>query len=528
MLETDVLVIGSGISGLSYAIKIAERLPNIKILIVTKDDEEESNTKYAQGGLAVVTNLFQDSYKKHIEDTFLAGNGLCDEEVVKVVITEGPDRFHEIIKWGVQFDKNKQGGYNLGREGGHTANRIVHHKDITGFEIERALLKSVANNQNINILNHHYVIDLITEHHIKISEESESKITCFGAYVLNKKKNKIITVRSKITMLATGGAGHVYKNTTNPPIATGDGIGLAFRAGAEIKNMQFFQFHPTAFYSKLDGRLFLISEAVRGFGAKLRLIGGKAFMHKYDTREELASRDIVARAIDNELKISGEEYVGLDCTNLDEKRFLKHFPNIYNHCIKEGINPFKQYIPVVPAAHYMCGGIIANLDGASSIKNLFTVGECAYTGLHGANRLASNSLLEAMVFGHRSAIKTIELLKSNKFNLELFKQIPDWNSEGMRVTDEMVLISYIKKELQHLMSDLVGIVRSKSRLQRAAQREREISASIKELYNLSILSPQLSELRNLVAVSHLIIHQSIEQKENRGAFYNKDLEQKIL
>ncbi|MCB9202326.1 MAG: L-aspartate oxidase [Flavobacteriales bacterium] len=524
MIETDVLVIGSGISGLSYALKVAETLPEVNVTIVTKDNESESNTKYAQGGLAVVTDLENDSYQKHIEDTLLAGDGLCDREVVEIVVKEGPERFKEIINWGANFDKDKKGEFNLGREGGHTENRIVHHKDITGFEIERALLETVNNTKNITLYTHHYVIDLITEHHIRPKEKRKEKVTCFGAYVLDKKQKVIKRIRSKITLLATGGAGHVYKNSTNPSIATGDGIGLAFRAKAKIENMQFFQFHPTAFYSKLDGRLFLISEAVRGFGAKLRLMDGSKFMHKYDEREELASRDIVARAIDNELKISGEEFVGLDCSHLDKEEFLKHFPNIYEHCIEQGIDPFKQYIPVVPAAHYMCGGIKTGIDGMSSVSNLFAVGECTCTGLHGANRLASNSLLEALVFGHRSAIKTVALLKENKFDTTNFEKIPNWNQDGMTVNEEMVMISYLRKELQILMSDLVGIVRSNRRLQLAATKENEIYLSVKELYDLSILSPQLSELRNLVAVAHLIIHQSISQKENRGAYYNKDLE----
>lgn len=523
MLKTDILIIGSGISGLTYAIKIAEKQPvNNNILIVTKNNINESNTKYAQGGLAVVTNLLQDNYKKHVEDTLQAGDGLCDEKIVNLVINEGPDRFQEIVNWGAKFDKNTQGNYNLIKEGGHSENRIVHYKDITGFEIERALLKHVLHNKNINILTHHYAIDLITEYQIT-NKKNIKNMTCYGAYVLNKNKNQIITIHSKITILATGGAGHIYKNTTNPSIATGDGIGLAFRAGAKIKNMQFFQFHPTALYHKLNKKLFLISEAVRGFGAILRLKNGESFMYKYDQRKELASRDIIARAIDNELKISKQKYVTLDCTHINKTIFLKHFPNIYNHCIQNGINPLQDYIPVVPAAHYMCGGVITDVNGLSTINNLFAIGECSYTGLHGANRLASNSLLEAIVFSHRSAIKSIQILKKNNFNIINLKKNSNWNTNKISITNTKILIASIKKELQNLMSNLVGIIRSNKTLEIAAQREKEISLSIQTLYQFSIISPELIELRNLIQVAHLIIYQSIKQKENKGTFYNKDL-----
>lgn len=523
-METDVLVIGSGISGLSYALKVAEKCSDSQITIVTKDDEGESNTKYAQGGLAVVTDFDNDSFNKHIEDTMRAGDGLSDRNVVEIVVKEGPKRFKEIVEWGANFDQSHHGNFTLGREGGHTENRIVHHKDITGFEIERALLEAVKLNPNITLLTHHYVIDLITEHHLNNQVLDEQNITCFGAYVLDKKNEKIKRIRAKITLMATGGIGQVYRNTTNPPIATGDGIGLAYRAKANISNMQFIQFHPTALYSRMSGRLFLISEAVRGDGAKLRTKDGKPFMHKYDEREELASRDIVARAIDNELKISGDEFVGLDCRQMDKEKFIAHFPNIYEKCISEGIDPFTQLIPVVPACHYLCGGISVDIHSQTSIKNLFAVGECTNTGLHGANRLASNSLLEALVFAHRAAMKSIEFLNDNKFDFEKINNIPQWNDEGLQVTDEMVLIKYLRKDLQNLMSDLVGIVRSNARLQLALEKEEEIHRAVKELYKISVLSPQLSELRNLVSVAYLIITQSIEQKENRGAFYNKDFD----
>lgn len=524
MQNTDVLVIGSGISGLSYAIKVAQKYPESKITIVTKADEEESNTKYAQGGVAVVTDMENDSFEKHIEDTLRAGDGLCKRDTVEIVVKEGPQRFKEIVSWGAQFDKDDLGTYDLGREGGHTENRVVHHKDITGYEIERALLAVVEKTPNIELLSHHYVIDLVTEHHIPDTEFNPKEINCYGAYVLDLASGKVKKFTSKITMMATGGCGHVYKNTTNPVIATGDGIGLAFRAKASISNMQFIQFHPTALYSNRSGQLFLISEAVRGFGAKLRTKNGKPFMHKYDEREELASRDIVARAIDNEMKLTGDDFVCLDCRHLDREKFMEHFPNIYEKCKEEGLDMFSDLIPVVPASHYLCGGIDVDLYGQTSINNLFAVGECSNTGLHGANRLASNSLLEAMVFGHRAALKTVELLNKNNFNKEKIDRVPEWNDEGLKVTQEMVLLNYLKKQLQIMMSDLVSIVRTNERLELAREKEEEIYKSVKEIYKMNLLSPQLSELRNLVSVARLIIHQSIAQKENRGAFFNKDLE----
>ncbi len=524
MIYTDVLVIGSGISGLSYALKIAQEKPDVKITVITKSDEEESNTKYAQGGMAVVTDFKKDSFDKHIEDTLRAGDGLCKRETVEIVVKEGPERLKEIVEWGAQFDKSVGEMFDLGREGGHTENRVVHYKDVTGAEIERALLKAIKGMNNIELLNHHYVIDLITEHHIPNESFDKYNLNCYGAYVLDLKTQHIKRMSAKITLMATGGCGHVYKNTTNPIIATGDGIGLAHRAKARISNMEFIQFHPTAFYSNRSGQLSLISEAVRGFGAKLKAANGEPFMHKYDEREELASRDIVARAIDNEMKLRGDDYVCLDCRHLDKEKFLEHFPNIYQQCKDEGFDMLTDLIPVVPASHYLCGGIDVDLFGQSTIKNMFAVGECSNTGLHGANRLASNSLLEALVFAHRAALKTLERLKEDNFNYTNLHKIPEWNEEGLQVNEEMVVLSYLRKDLQNLMSDLVSIVRSNERLKMAKRKEEEIYRAVKEMYNLSILSPQLSELRNLVSVAFLIITQSMERKENRGAFYNKDLD----
>ncbi|KIA84946.1 L-aspartate oxidase [Kaistella solincola] len=521
MIKADVLVIGSGISGLSYAIKVSEKMPEAKIIIVTKGDEDESNTKYAQGGLAVVTDFDNDGFQKHIDDTMRAGDGENNLEVVKMVIEKGPERFKELVEWGTNFDK-KDGNLMLGREGGHTENRIVHHKDITGKEIERALLVTANKSPNIEILPHHYVIDLITQHHVPGKIFDLNKIDCYGAYILDEKNKKIKKITAKITMVATGGAGHVYKNTTNPIIATGDGIAFVHRARGKVSNMQYYQFHPTALYSKRDGMLFLISEAVRGDGAKLRTKDGEKFMQKYDEREELASRDIVARAIDNELKISGDDYVGLDCRDMDREKFIEHFPNIYEKCLDEGIDPFEQLIPVVPACHYLMGGIETDMNGQSSIKNLFAVGECTNSGLHGANRLASNSLLEGLVFGHNAAIKTVELLTVNDFNFDDLKAVPEWNEEGMKMMDEMVMVSYLRRQLQEMMSDLVSIVRSNDRLALAKKKQQEIFEAVTELYNYSILSPKLSELRNLTNISYLIIKHSLMMKENKGAFFNKD------
>lgn len=523
MIKADVLVIGSGISGLSYAIKVSEKMPEAQITIVTKADEDESNTKYAQGGLAVVTDFDKDNFQKHIDDTMRAGDGENKRDVVEMVIKEGPARFQELVDWGTRFDMEKDGDFKLGREGGHTENRIVHHKDITGAEIERALLETVKRSKNIEMLAHHYVVDLITQHHVPGKELNTDDISCYGAYILDEKNKKIKKITAKITLVATGGAGHVYKNTTNPVIATGDGIAFVHRARGRVSNMQYYQFHPTALYSKRDGMLFLISEAVRGDGAKLRTKDGEKFMQKYDEREELASRDIVARAIDNELKISGDDYVGLDCREMDQEKFKEHFPNIYQKCLNEGIDPFKQLIPVVPACHYLMGGIDIDMDGQSSINNLFAVGECTNSGLHGANRLASNSLLEGVVFGHNAALKTVELLRINEFNFDDLKAVPEWNEEGMKMMDEMVLVSYLRRQLQEMMSDLVSIVRSNERLALAKKKQREIYEAVTELYNYSIMSPQLSELRNLVNISYLIIKHSLAMKENKGAFYNKDL-----
>lgn len=522
-MEVDVLVIGSGIAGLTYAIKVAERFPDKQVLIITKSDEDESNTKYAQGGVAAVFNLEVDSYEKHVEDTLIAGDGLCDEEVVRFVVQEGPERIKEIIGWGAQFDKDSDGSYHLGKEGGHTENRVLHHKDVTGREIERALLGKMHALSNITVHTHHFVIDLITEHHIGgVVTRVTPGVTCFGVYVLNLETQHIEKILSKVTLLATGGVGQIYKTTTNPSIATGDGIAMMYRAKGRVSNMEFIQFHPTALYNPGESPAFLITEAVRGAGGILKTKDGKEFMHKYDERGSLAPRDIVARAIDNEMKISGEEFVYLDCSPISEDEVKSHFPNIYEKCLSLGIDMLKEMIPVVPAAHYSCGGIATDHLGRTSIGHLFACGECANTGLHGANRLASNSLLEALVFAHRIFEATTEILP----DIQIEKNIPNWNADGTTHPNEMVLITQSKKELQEVMSNYVGIVRSRVRTKRALDRLRLLYLETETLYDNTTLSPQLCELRNMIAVGYLVTKSSMFRNESRGLHFTTDYPKK--
>ncbi len=519
MPQTDVLIIGSGIAGLSFAIKTAQRFPDYQVTVITKADEGESNTKYAQGGIAVVQDTLTDSFEKHIEDTLRAGDDLCDREVVEMVVNEAPARLQEIIEWGVAFDRTEDGELALGREGGHTAKRIVHYKDITGWQIEKALLKQVSKTPNIKLHSHHFAIDLITEHHFKHKISlPEPGITCYGAYVMDQHTCRVEKYISRITLLATGGAGQVYRTTTNPIIATGDGIAMAYRAKARVRDMAFVQFHPTAFFSPEDNPAFLISEAVRGHGAYLRTKDGERFMFKYDERGELASRDIVSQAIDNELITRGDDVVYLDCSHIPKDDFIEHFPNIYEKCKSKGIDITKEMIPVVPAAHYLCGGIDVDMNARTSIVNLYACGECSRTGLHGANRLASNSLLEALVYAHRCFLDVEKKLD----NIPLNHSIPDWNAEGTVVPREQILITHTRKELRDLMSDYVAIVRSGQRLHRAMNRLDILYMENEKLYDESVLSPQLCELRNLITIAYLITQQSIDQTENRGAFYNAD------
>ena len=518
-METDFLVIGSGIAGLSYALKVSQHHPDKKVVVITKTRVDETNTKYAQGGIAGVTDLENDSFDKHIQDTLVAGDGLCNPLTVEIVVKEGPARIQEIIDWGTQFDKDAAGDFKLGREGGHSEFRILHHKDVTGKEIERALLEAVSRQKNIEIIKHCFVLDLITQHHLGyLVTKSTPDTECYGVYALDQHTNKIETILSRVTLLATGGNGQAYRTTTNPKIATGDGVAMVYRAKGRIENMEFIQFHPTALYEPGVSPSFLITEAVRGDGGILRNNKDEAFMERYDSRKDLAPRDIVARAIDSEMKRSGTEHVYLDCRHMDKARLMEHFPNIYDKCRSIGIDITRQLIPVAPAAHYSCGGIKTDEWGHTSIRNLYACGECASTGLHGANRLASNSLLEALVFGHRCYLDSIRQVEHISFS----ESIPGWNAEGTTEPSEMILITQSLKELQLLMSDYVGIVRTHTRLQRAMKRLDLLHEEIEALYEASAVSPQLCEVRNLITVGYLIVKEAQLRKESRGLHYNTD------
>lgn len=518
--KADFLIIGSGIAGLSYALKVA---PYGKVLILTKANEDESNTKYAQGGIAAVMHS-PDTYAKHIRDTLLCGDGLCDEEVVRMVITESTERIKELIEWGARFDKNIRGEFDLGKEGGHSENRILHHKDNTGFEIERALLAQAHAHPNIEILDHFFALEILTQHHLgKYVNSKTPDIECYGVYALNTNSNRVEQILSKVTLMATGGAGHVYATTTNPLIATGDGVAMVYRAKGRVENMEFFQFHPTSLYNPDERPSFLITEAMRGFGGILKTMDGREFMHKYDKRGSLAPRDIVARAIDNELKIRGDDFVYLDCRQLDKDGLLKRFPNIHKKCLSLGIDITKDPIPVVPASHYMCGGIKVDMNGRSTIKNLYAAGECSCTGLHGANRLASNSLLEAVVYAHRAAVDSLSAFKTVKH----CEVIPEWNAEGTASPEEMILITQSLREVQSIMTNYVGIVRSNLRLKRAFDRLLILHNETENLYERTTVSPELCQLRNIIKVSYIIIKHAMMRKESRGLHYNIDYPKKL-
>jgi L-aspartate oxidase len=512
----DFLVIGSGIAGLSFALKAAK---HGKVLIVTKSNEDESNTKYAQGGVAVVVDKKEDSFEKHIDDTLIAGDDLCDKKVVEIVVKEGPERIREIIDYGTNFDKTNEGMYDLAKEGGHSEFRVLHYKDITGWEIERALLDQIHLNPNITILTHYFAVDIITQHHLgTFVDKSSNDINCYGVYVLNTLNGMVEKILSKVTVMASGGAGHIYSITTNPTIATGDGVAMVYRAKGKVRNMEFIQFHPTALYNPGEYPSFLISEAVRGFGGILKRTNGQEFMQEYDERKSLAPRDIVARAIDAEIKKSGEDYVYLDIRHRSKKDILAHFPNIYAKCLEIGIDMTKDMIPVAPACHYMCGGVMVDHSGRSSIRRLYACGETSSTGLHGANRLASNSLLEALVFAHRIYEDAVETFNNNVIP----DNIPDWNEHGVKLSNEDILVTHNVREMQKLMSDYVGIVRSDFRLDRAMRRLHLLYEETEEFYKKTKISVKLCELRNLIQVSYIVVKSAMLRKESRGLHYTTD------
>lgn len=516
-MEFDVIVAGSGIAGLSFAIEVANA--GLKTCIVTKKGGDESSSNYAQGGIACVTSD-SDDFEKHIEDTINAGAGLCSADIVREVVKDGPSRIEAMQKLGVEFSKLEDGRVSLGKEGGHSKRRILHVEDMTGRAIEKAYLAAVRKHPNIEFREHAVAIDLITNRKMRKfgykTDEAEDRVT--GLYVYCGEQNRVLTLRAKVVMLATGGIGHCYQYTTNPSIATGDGIAMAYRAGVEIRNMEFIQFHPTALHSLTNER-FLISEAVRGEGAILRDHRGRAFMKGYHPLKDLAPRDVVARAIDSEMKKTGASHVWLDCSKMPEETFKQRFPNIHAACERMGIYPPKDFIPVVPAAHYLCGGIRTNLSAETSLKGLFACGEVACTGLHGGNRLASNSLLEAVVMSHRGAKQVIAFV----LNSELpFVEVPEWVDGNVQDSDERVVLAHGLDELKRALWDYVGIVRTTKRLERAKTRVQNLAREINDYYWNFKMDVALIELRNMIQVADLIINSAMQRRESRGLHYLLD------
>ncbi|MFK7001641.1 L-aspartate oxidase [Flavobacterium oreochromis] len=502
-MRTDYLIIGSGVAGLTFALKIAEHFPERKITIITKSSDEESNTKYAQGGVAIVSDTINDSFEKHIKDTLKSGYGLCDKKVVEMVIKEGPKRLEELLKWGASFDKNSNGEFNLGKEVGHSENRIVHKKDQTGREIQKTLINKTLKQKNISVLEYHLAIDLLVESN-----------RCYGCYVLNEKTGEILNIISGFTILATGGIGQVYGQTTNRMISTGDGIAMAYRAKAKIKDMEFIQFHPTAFYKPESTEIFLISEALRRVGAFLRNKQGKRFLLNIDERGELASQDIVVQGIFEELRRTNQSCVYLDCTHLNINEVKNKFPTIYNYCIKNYINLVKDWIPVLPVQHYVCGGVDVDINGKTSIENLYACGECSRTGLHGANRLASNSLLEALVYSNRiyKSISTASLNKlTHNFN---FDDLRPLQQSDLSVT----FLNSLETELQLLMRENAGIIRNDHDLKEAKGLLCKWSEEIEIKFQQNIISAPLCEIRNMITIGKLIISASLKRKKSYGSF----------
>lgn len=517
-MKTDFLVIGSGAAGLSFALKAAE---HGHVTLVTKGNMEQSNTNYAQGGICSVTYA-PDSFEKHIRDTLICGVGKCNPEAVGLVVRRAPELIRDLIAWGTKFDKTPDGRFELNREGGHSEHRILHHEDLTGAEIERALVATVRKHPNITLLEHHFAIDLLTQHHLgEFVTRHTRGLTCFGAYVLNLSTNEIETLLARFTVVATGGCGNIYSSTTNPSIATGDGIAMCHRAKAITENMEFIQFHPTSLYYPAEKPNFLITEAMRGFGAILRLQNGEEFMDKYHPMKSLAPRDVTARAIYTEMTRRGEDFVYLDVRHKNPDDIRRHFPNIYEKCLSIGIDITRDLIPVTPAAHYCCGGVKVDLNGETSVKRLYALGEASCTGLHGANRLASNSLLEAVVYADQAAQHAASQLP----NVHIQEGIPDWDFEGTQHTEEMLMIIQSKREMQAIMTNYVGIVRSNLSLQRAICRMEIIYEETEELYNKTKPNRELCELRNMIAVAYLTIKQGRAIKESVGCHYNIDYPQ---
>jgi len=515
-IETDILVVGSGIAGLTCALKVSEYG---SVAVVTKKDSAESNTNYAQGGIAAVMSS-SDSFEAHVADTLTSGDGLCNKEIVEFVVENGPRLIEELIAIGVNFTRsNKVDGekFDLGREGGHSVNRVIHAQDLTGREIERALLSAVSRNQKIRIYENHVAIDLLTAG--KLEKRRVDSETCYGAYVLDRMSGEVLTFSANVTILATGGLGKVYLYTSNPDIATGDGVAMAYRAGASVANMEFIQFHPTCLYHP-EAKNFLISEAVRGEGGELVGSDRKPFMDKYDARGSLATRDIVARAADSEMKKSGARCVYLDITNESARKIIDRFPNIYEKCLDYGIDITKEPIPVVPAAHYSCGGVRTNINAETDIRMLLACGEVACTGLHGANRLASNSLLEALVFADRAALISRTLLEDSRSIAR--PELPAWESGNAVNPDETVVISHNWDEVRRCMWDYVGIVRTDRRLSRALRRIKNLQEEINEYYWDFLVTAGLVELRHIATVAELIIRSALSRKESRGLHYTLD------
>ncbi len=512
----DFLVVGSGIAGLSFAIHASGFG---SVIMITKKADSDSNTNNAQGGIACVLDP-RDSFEKHVRDTLTAGAGLCDEAVVNILVREGPTRIEELLKWGTRFSTSTRSRvpYNLdlGKEGGHSANRIVHTDDLTGREVEESLLRQVKRMQNVRVYENHSTVELITNHQLKKTSTADC---CFGGYVLDSKKQTIHAVRAKIVVFATGGAGRVYLHTTNPDIATGDGIAMAYRAGARIANMEFIQFHPTTLFHE-EANSFLISEALRGFGAVLKDKHGREFMDGYHPLSSLAPRDVVARAIDQEMKKSGEPCEYLDIRHIPARRIKKRFPFIYDRCKRYGIDITRDLVPIVPAAHYMCGGIMVDRNGNSSLANLYACGEVACTGIHGANRLASNSLLEALVFSRRCSIDAGRKLSS--IRLMDADNIQPWDESGTMANEEWILLSHNLREIQNVMWDYVGIVRSNLRLERALRRINFLEKEIEDFYKRTRITPQLLELRNIVVTARLIVLSALQRHESRGLHFTTD------